>query len=100
MGAALNVAATMEAYTLSDRGTWLSFSNKAQLRVAVEGGRGLVNRYEVITLNPAEHGKVGQEPARRLADWLVSPAGQEAIASFTVAGERPFHPVADPEPLQ
>ena len=57
-----------------------------------------MNRYDVITLNPAEHDKAAQEPARRFADWLVSPVGQKTIASFTVAGERPFHPVADPEP--
>jgi tungstate transport system substrate-binding protein len=97
MGAALNAAAAMHAYTLSDRGTWLSFGNKGDLQIAVEGDRDLLNRYSVITLNPAEHAAAGQEPAQQLADWLASPAGQSAIGSYTVAGQRLFHPAADPK---
>lgn len=98
MGAALNAAAAMGAYTLSDRGTWLSFANKRDLRVLVQGGRDLINRYDVIVLNPAEHPAAAREPARRLADWLLSAEGQAAIGAYTVGGERLFHPVADPEP--
>ena len=99
MGAALNAAAAMEAYTLSDRGTWLSFNNKAGLRVLVEGARALLNRYSVIIPNPAEHRPEGREPARLLADWLVSPEGQGAIGGYTVAGQPLFHVAAEPEPV-
>lgn len=99
MGAALNAAAAMDAYTLSDRGTWLSFNNKAGLRVLVEGARALLNRYSVIIPNRAEHRPDGREPARTLADWLVSPEGQAAIGAYTVAGQKLFHVVAEPEPF-
>jgi tungstate transport system substrate-binding protein len=98
MGAALNTAAAMQAYTLSDRGTWLSFGNKGNLRIEVEGGHDLLNRDAVITLNPAQHATAGQEPAQELANWLASPAGQSAIGSYTVAGQQLFHPEADPMP--
>lgn len=98
MGAALNAATAMEAYTLSDRGTWLSFGNKRDLRIVVEGGRDLLNRYDVITLNPGEHAPEGRQPAQQLADWLVSPAGQAAISTYQVAGQKLFHPEEDPKP--
>ena len=98
MGAALNTAAAMDAYTLADRGTWLSFGNKRHLKIVVEGGSDLINRYDVITLNPAEHGAEGRAPAQRLADWLVSPDGQAAIGGYMVAGERLFHPEAEAKP--
>ena len=98
MGAALNAAAAMEAYTLSDRGTWLAFGNKGGLRILVEGGRALLNRYSVIVPNPAGHRLDGREPARRLAAWLLSPAGQTAIGAYMLAGKRLFHPVEDPKP--
>lgn len=94
MGAALNVAAGLNAYTLSDRGTWLNFANKADLKIVIEGDPGLVNRYDVILLNPAKHPDAKQEPARRLRDWLISPAGQSAIGAHTVRGEQLFHPSA------
>ena len=95
MGAALNAAASMDAYTLSDRGTWLSFGNKRDLRIVVEGGCDLLNRYDVITLNPDEHAPEGRQPARQLADWLASSAGQTAIARYQVAGQTLFHPEQD-----
>ena len=98
MGAALNTAAAIGAYTLSDRGTWLTFNNKRDLKVLVEDGKALLNVYSVMLLNPATHGSEGQAPARALADWLVSPAGQAAIASYTVSGVPLFHPNADPKP--
>ena len=94
MGAALNAAAGLNAYTLSDRGTWLNFANKADLKIVIEGDPGLVNRYDVILLNPAKHPDVKQELARRLRDWLISPAGQSAIGAHTVRGEQLFHPSA------
>ena len=98
MGAALNAAAAMGAYTLSDRGTWLSFNNKGGLKVLVEGAKALLNRYSVIVPNPSEHRDAGRAPAQRLADWLLSPEGQKAIGGYTMAGETLFHPAADPMP--
>jgi tungstate transport system substrate-binding protein len=94
MGAALNTASAMGAYTLSDRGTWLSFGNKGELAVLIEGDPRLLNRYDVILLDPKKHPEGKQEPARRLAEWLSSPEGQAAIAGFKVDGEQLFHPSA------
>jgi tungstate transport system substrate-binding protein len=95
MGAALNAAAAMDAYTISDRGTWLSFGNKGDLAVLVEGDPRLLNRYDVILLDPKRHPQAKQQPARRLALWLVSPEGQAAIGDYKVSGEQLFHPSAD-----
>jgi len=94
MGQALNAASAMAAYTLSDRGTWLSFGNKGTLIVCVEGDSKLINRYDIIQLNPQKHGKDSRDDARRLADWLVSAEGQEAIAAYQLHGEHLFHPSA------
>jgi tungstate transport system substrate-binding protein len=94
MGAALNTAAAMSAYTLSDRGTWLSFGNKDSLTVLVEGDPRLLNRYDVILLDPKKHSEAKQEAARRLADWLVSAEGQAAIGAYKLNGEQLFHPSA------
>ncbi len=98
MGAALNAAAAMEAYTLSDRGTWLSFGHKAGLRIVLEGDPRLLNRYDVILLNPRIHPQAKQEPAHRFAEWLASPEGQAAIGGYMIAGQRLFHPESDPKP--
>jgi tungstate transport system substrate-binding protein len=94
MGAALNTAAAMDAYTLADRGTWVSFGNKGDLTVLVEGDPQLLNRYDVILLDPKKHPGAKQEPALRLADWLASPEGQTAIGAYKVNGEQLFHPSA------
>ncbi len=94
MGAALNAAAAMDAYTISDRGTWLSFGNKRDLAVLVEGDPRLLNRYDVILLDPKRHPEAKQLPARRFAEWLVSPEGQAAIGDYKVSGEQLFHPSA------
>jgi len=98
MGAALNAAAAMDAYTLSDRGTWLNFRNKAGLAIRLEGDRRLLNRYDVILLDKRRHPEAKQAPAHSLADWLASADGQAAIAAYTIAGERLFHPEADAKP--
>ena len=95
MGAALNAAAAMPAYTISDRGTWLSFKNKQSLVVAVEGDPHLVNRYDVIELNPAKHADAKLAAARTFADWLVSAGGQAAIGAYRVDGQQLFNPSAD-----
>lgn len=94
MGAALNAAAGMSAYTLADRGTWLSFRNKADLKIMIEGDSGLLNRYDVILLDPAKRSQAKQEAARRLRDWLISEAGQSAIGAYTAYGQQLFHPSA------
>ena len=94
MGAALNAASAMAAYTLSDRGTWLSFDNKGPLIVTVEGVLKLINRYDVIQLNPQKHGRDKLDEARQLADWLVSVEGQRAIGAYELHGEQLFHPSA------
>jgi len=98
MGAALNAAAALDAYTLSDRGTWLAFGNPRSLRVLVEGGPNLVNRYDVILLAPGKRPPASDEAARQLADWLASAGGQAAIGGYTVAGQQFFHPSATTAP--
>ncbi len=94
MGAAVNAAQAMNAYTISDRGTWLSFGNKGNLTVVVEGDPRLLNRYDVILLNPAKHPVPKQALAARFAQWLVSPEGQAAIGAYKVHGEQLFYPSA------
>jgi tungstate transport system substrate-binding protein len=94
MGQALNAASATGAYTLSDRGTWLSFRNKGPLVVVIEGDPTLINRYDVIELNPATHPRARLDAAHRLAEWLAGPGGQAAIGKFRVNGEQLFHPSA------
>ena len=94
MGAALNAAQAMNAYTISDRGTWLSFGNKHDLTVLVEGDPRLLNRYDVILLNPAKHSVPKQALASRFAQWLLSPEGQAAIGAYKLNEEQLFHPSA------
>jgi tungstate transport system substrate-binding protein len=94
MGAVLNTAAAMDAYALADRGTWLSFANRRSLAILVEGDPRLFNQYSVILVNPARHPHVKAAEARAFADWVVSPAGQAAIADFTVGGQPAFFPNA------
>jgi tungstate transport system substrate-binding protein len=94
MGAALNAAAAMAAYTLSDRGTWLAFQNKRALVVTIEGDLHLVNRYDLIELDPKRHPAQTVAAAHTLAQWLVSPEAQEAIGAYRVKGAQLFHPSA------
>jgi tungstate transport system substrate-binding protein len=94
MGQALNAASAMDAYTLSDRGSWLSFNNKASLVIAVEGDPRLINRYDVIELNPQKHASAKLAAAKALADWLASPEGQQAIGAYQVNGQNLFNPSA------
>jgi tungstate transport system substrate-binding protein len=90
MGPALNTAASMGAYVLTDRGTWLSFKNRADLAIAVEGDTRLFNQYGVILVNPAKHPQVKVVAGQKFIDWLVSPAGQQAIAAYKVNGQTLF----------
>ena len=92
MGAALNVAAASGAYVMSDRGTWISFKNKADLVIAVEGDKLLFNQYGVILVNPAKHPHVKKELGQQFIDWLISDEGQKAIADYKVNGEQLFWP--------
>ena len=94
MGQALNAASAMDAYTLSDRGTWLSFANKGSLVIAIEHDPRLINRYDVIELNPRKHPEAKLKEAKILADWLASPEGQKAIGDYQVDGQRLFNPSA------
>src|SRR3984957_13037687 len=94
MGQALNAASAMDAYTLSDRGTWLSFGNKGSLVIAIEGDSRLINRYDVIELSPQKHPGVKLATAKVFADWLVSTDGQQAIGAYQVSGKKLFYPSA------
>lgn len=96
MGPALNIAASGNAYALTDRGTWLSFKNRADLAVLVEGDQRLFNQYGVMAVSPAKHPHVKVEAAQKFVDWIVSPAGQAAIAAYKVGGEQLFFPNAQP----
>ena len=95
MGQALNAASAMDAYTLSDRGTWLNFNNKGSLVIAVEGDPRLINRYDVIELNGQKHTSAKFNAARLFADWLVSSEGQKAIGAYQVSGQKLFNPSAN-----
>ena len=95
MGATLNTASMMEAYTLADRGTWLKMRGRLDLRLLVEGDAGLRNQYGVTLVSAERHPHVKAEAARRFAEWLISPAGQAAIDGFTIDGERLFIPNAN-----
>jgi tungstate transport system substrate-binding protein len=96
MGAALNTAGSMGAYVLSDRGTWLSFKNKGDLEIVVEGDKQLFNQYGIILVNPAKHAHVKKEEGQQFIDWIVSREGQDAIRSYTINGQQLFFPNASP----
>jgi len=94
MGAALNTAGAMDAYTISDRGTWISFRNRGDLIVAVEGDQRLFNQYGVMLVNPAKHPGVKTELGQQFISWLVAPEGQRAIANYQIDGQQLFFPNA------
>jgi tungstate transport system substrate-binding protein len=94
MGPALNTAASMGAYVLADRGTWLAFKNRADLAILVEGDKRLFNQYGVMLVNPEKHPSVKKGLGQQFIDWLVSPAGQKAIADYKIDGEQLFYPNA------
>jgi tungstate transport system substrate-binding protein len=94
MGPALNIGASSGAYVLTDRGTWLNFKNRADLVVLVEGDTRLFNQYGVMVVNPARHPHLKSADAQKFVDWVVSPAGQAAIAGYKIGGEQLFFPNA------
>ena len=95
MGPALNIASSTSAYALTDRGTWLSFKNRGDLAVLVEGDKRLFNQYGVIVVNPAKHPHVKKDLAEAFADWVTSAAGQATIANYRIGGEPLFFPNAE-----
>jgi tungstate transport system substrate-binding protein len=94
MGAALNTASASNAYVLADRGTWLSFKNRGDLVISVEGDKRLFNQYGVMSVNPAKHPHVKVADGKLFADWLTSPEGQKAIADYKIDGQQLFFPNA------
>jgi len=95
MGAALNTAAAMGAYVLSDRGTWISFKNRGDLKIVVEGDKRLFNQYGVMLVNPEKYPAVKKDLGQSFVDWLVSPEGQAAIAGYKIDGQQLFFPDAE-----
>ena len=94
MGPALNSASAMNAYVLSDRGTWISFRNRGELAIAVEGDKRLFNQYGVMLVNPAKHPSVKNDLGQAFVDWVISPDGQKTIGEYKMGGEQLFFPNA------
>jgi tungstate transport system substrate-binding protein len=94
MGPTLNTASGMNAYALTDRGTWLSFKNRGELVISVEGDQRLFNQYGVMLVNPARHPHVKKEMGQAFVDWVISPEGQKTIAEYKIGGEQLFFPNA------
>jgi len=94
MGPALNTAAAMNAYILADRGTWISFKNRGELAIVVEGDKRLFNQYGVMLVNPTKHPSVKKDLGQGFVDWVISPEGQKTIAGYKIGGEQLFFPNA------
>jgi tungstate transport system substrate-binding protein len=92
MGPTLNTASALNGYALADRGTWLSFRNRGDLAILVEGDTKLFNQYGVMLVNPAKHPHVKRAAGQEFIDWLISPAGQRAIAAYRIDGQQLFFP--------
>jgi tungstate transport system substrate-binding protein len=95
MGAALNTASALNAYVLSDRGTWLASKNRGDLTILVQGDERLRNQYGVILVNPAKHASVKKDLGQQFINWLISADGQKAIANYKINGEQLFYPDAN-----
>jgi tungstate transport system substrate-binding protein len=98
MGAALNTASAMNAYVLSDRGTWISFKNRGDLAIAVEGDKNLFNQYGVILVNPEKFPHVKKDLGQTFVDWVLSAEGQKTIAGYKIDGQQLFFPNAAQKP--
>jgi tungstate transport system substrate-binding protein len=94
MGPALNMASASDGYLLSDRGTWLSFRNRGQLTILVQGDKRLLNQYGIMLVNPAKHPNVKATEGQAFIDWVLSPEGQKTIADYKIGGEQLFFPDA------
>jgi tungstate transport system substrate-binding protein len=95
MGPALNSASSMNGYILTDRGTWISFKNRGDLTIVVEGDKRLFNQYGVILVNPAKHKHVKKDMGQAFINWIVSPEGQKAIAGYKIGSDQLFFPNAN-----
>ena len=95
MGPALNTASAMNAYAFTDRGTWLSFKNRGELVIVVEGDRRLFNQYGVMLVNPAKYAHVKKDFGQAFVDWLISAEGQKTIAGYKIGNEQLFYPNAN-----
>lgn len=95
MGATLNTGTGMDAYIMTDRATWISFGNKGDYKILVEGDPELFNQYGIILVNPEKHSNVKADLGQQFIDWMLSEEGQNAIASFKVDGQQLFFPNAD-----
>jgi tungstate transport system substrate-binding protein len=95
MGPALNTAASLGAYILSDRGTWISFKNRGDLEIVVQGDKRLFNQYGVMLVNPQKHPNVKKDLGQEFIDWLISPGGQKVIAGYNIGGQQLFFPDAN-----
>ena len=93
MGATLNTASAMNAYTITDRGTWLKFANKGNLIIIREGDKSLINPYGIILVNQKKHSHIKKEKGQIFIDWITSPAGQDAIGGYTIRGQKAFYPM-------
>jgi tungstate transport system substrate-binding protein len=94
MGPALNTASAMNGYILADRGTWLSFRNRGELVIVVEGDNKLFNQYGIMLVNPAKHAHVKRDLGNQFIAWVISPEGQKTIADYRIGGEQLFFPNA------
>jgi tungstate transport system substrate-binding protein len=94
MGPALNIATSVNGYVLADRGTWLNFKNRGDLAVLVEGDQRLFNQYGVMAVSAQKHPHLKAADAQKFVDWVISPAGQQAIAGYRIGGEQLFFPNA------
>ena len=94
MGPTLNTASAMNAYAFTDRGTWLSFKNRGELAIVVEGDQRLFNQYGVMLVNPLKHTHVKKEFGQAFVDWLISPEGQKTIAGYKIGSDQLFFPNA------
>ena len=97
MGASLNTASGMNAYTLTDRATWISFKNKGDLKILFEGDEALFNQYGIILVNPEKHANVKAAAGQEFIDWMTGAEGQSAIAASQVDGQQLFYPNASSE---
>ena len=98
MGATLNIASSLDGYVIADRATWLSFRNKGNLKILIEGDPSLFNQYGVLRVDPKRHPHVNTEAARAFVEWLSAPTGQNAIGSFRVEGKQLFFPNYNSQP--
>ncbi len=95
MGRTLSIAIELGGYTLTDRGTWISYGNRGEHRVLFEGDAALFNQYSLILVNPARHKHVKAKAGQAFIDWMLGEAGQAAIAAFRLNGEQLFYPNAN-----